>query len=120
MDKLLIAIYLALTVGGLSLVKAGSVGGAFLSKIDDKLVWNITPIFIGGIFLYGASFLLMMWLVSRFDLSYIVPITTGIGQVLIFIVAILVFKEQFTYLKMLAIGLIIVGVVLLQMKASNT
>lgn len=119
MDKILVAIYLVLTVSGLALVKAGSSGGVLLSKVGDKFVWNISMLTVLGLVCYGASFVLLMWLVSKFDLSYIIPITTGIGQVLIFAIAIFFFKEQFTYVKLIAIGLIIIGVVLLQMKASN-
>lgn len=119
MDKLLIAVYLVLTVGGLTLVKLGSGGNALLSRVDDKFVWNIGIMTLLGLISYGLSFLLLMWLVSRLELSFIVPITTALGQVLIFIVAITVFKEQFTLLKLLAITLIVTGVVLLQIKSDS-
>lgn len=119
MDKLLIAVYLCLTVSGLALVKLGSGGNVLFSKVDDKLVWNIGYITILGLACYGLSFMLLMWLVSRFDLSYIIPLTTGLAQFLIFVIAIAVFKEQFTMMKFLAIALIVAGVVLLQIKSGN-
>lgn len=117
MDKLLIVIYLSLTVGGLTLVKLGTNGSALFSKVDDRLVWNIGLLTVLGILCYGLSFLLLMFLVSRYELSFIIPVTTALGQILIFIVAVTIFKEQFTVLKLLAITLIVTGVLLLQMKS---
>lgn len=119
MDKLFITIYLALTVSGLTLVKLGSHGAALLSKNGDKLVWNIGPLVILGLFSYGLSFLLFMWLVSRFQLSFLIPLTTALVQVLIFIIAVTLFKESFTLIKLLAFVLIVIGVVLLQIKTGT-
>lgn len=117
MDKLLILVYLALTVGGLTLVKLGTHGNALLSRVDERFVWNIGLFTILGLFCYGLSFLLLMFLVSRYELSFIIPVTTALGQVLIFIVAVTIFKEQFTVLKLAAITLIVTGVLLLQIKS---
>lgn len=119
MDKLFIAVYLALSVSGLTLVKLGSQGAPLLSKIGDKFVWNVGPLVVAGLIAYGLSFLLFMWLVSKFQLSFLVPLTAALVQVLIFIVAIVLFKESLTFIKLLAFILIVVGIVLLQIKTGD-
>lgn len=119
MDKFYIAIYLALTVSGLTLVKLGSQGSPLLSKIGDKFAWNLGPLVILGLIAYGLSFLLFMWLVSRFQLSFLIPLTAALVQISIFIVGIILFKESLTLIKFIAFVLIVVGVVLLQIKTGN-
>lgn len=119
MDKLFIIIYLALTVSGLTLVKLGSQGSPLLSKTGDRFVWNLGPLVILGLIAYGLSFLLFMWLVSRFQLSFLIPLTAALVQISIFIVAIILFKESLTLIKLLAFVLIVVGVVLLQIKTGD-
>jgi len=119
MDKLLVAVYLVLTVGGLTLVKLGSKGSAMLEIIDGKWTWHVGLLTILGLVCYGLSFALNMWLVTKFDLSVIVPITTALGQILILVVAVLLFNEYFTLAKIIAVALIVAGVVLLQWKTNS-
>lgn len=119
MDKLLIAVYLVLTVSGVTLVKIGSHGSPLLSKTGDKFIWNLGPLVLLGLFAYGLSFLLFMWLISRFQLSYLIPVTAALVQILVFIVAVIIFKESITLMKMLAFALIVVGVVLIQINTGG-
>ena len=119
MDKLYIAIYLVLTVSGVTLVKLGSQGFPLLSKVGDKYFWNLGPLVILGLIAYGLSFLLFMWLVSRLELSFLIPITAALVQIVTFIVAIVLFKESFTLMKFIAFVLIVVGVVLMQIKTGG-
>lgn len=119
MDKIYIAIYLILTVSGLTLVKLGSHGAPLVSKTGDKFAWNLGPLVALGVIAYGLSFLLFMWLVSRMQLSFLIPLTAALVQILIFIVAIVFFKESITLVKLLAFTLIVVGIVLLQIKTGD-
>ena len=57
-----------------------------------------------------------MLLVSKFDLSYIVPITQGIVYVLIFLSSIGVFKEQVKLNGIIGTVLVILGIVLINIK----
>lgn len=120
MGKLYITIYLILTVSGLTLVKLGSHGSPLLSKSGEKLVWNVGPLVILGLMAYGLSFLLFMWLVSQYQLSILIPLTTALVQLIIFVIAVTVFREQFTLLKLVALALIVAGVVMLQVKSGVT
>ncbi len=65
--------------------------------------------------LYG-SFLLFTQLVTMFDLSYIVPITTGIVQVASLIAAVKIFKEDLSINGIIGIVMVISGIVLMNLK----
>lgn len=115
MSKLILALYVLATSGALVLIKLGSGSGAFAQIIDGKLSLNFNPSLTLGIISYGISFLLYMYLISKFDLGYIIPLTTALVYVLIFAASFLIFKETFTILKIAAITLIVLGVILLNL-----
>jgi drug/metabolite transporter (DMT)-like permease len=116
MLKIITLLYILATAVGLVLIKLGSTSGAPVAIIDSKLAFNVNlHIIIGGI-LYVISFLLYMYLISKFDLGYIIPLTTGLVYALIFIASFFIFKEAFTAIKILAIMMILGGVLLLNVK----
>lgn len=119
MLKVITALYILITASALIVLKLGSKHGAVAQFIDGKLDLNINPLSLLGIFLYGVSFLLYMFLISKFDLGYIIPLTTAFVYILVFVASFIVFKETFTALKVAGIALIIIGVALLNMKTTN-
>jgi multidrug transporter EmrE-like cation transporter len=98
------------------MLKLGSNDGAPIRMLDGKLHLNLNPYVIGGIVLYGVSFILYTYLLSKYDLGYIIPLTTGLVYVLIFTASFFIFKEAFTAVKLLGIGLIFVGLIFLNLK----
>jgi multidrug transporter EmrE-like cation transporter len=116
LSKLIITLYVLTTSGALVLIKLGSNGGALVSFAGSKLVFNFNLVMVMGGLLYATSFLLYMFLISKHDLGYIVPLTTGLVYILIFVASFFIFKESFTAMKIFAIALIIVGVILLNLK----
>lgn len=112
----LIALYVTLTAGGLIVLKLGSNSGPFLSLMNNRPVLNLTLLNIIGILMYGLSFLLYTFLVAKNDLAFIIPVTTGVVYVLIFIASYFLFKEGFTALKIAAIILILSGVIILSLE----
>jgi glycosyltransferase involved in cell wall biosynthesis/multidrug transporter EmrE-like cation transporter len=117
MNWILILLYVSLTAGGLILLKLGTGGKPLVSSVEGQIIWNIGIVSILGLFCYGVSFLLYMFLVSKFDLGYIVPLTTGLVYILVFAASFLVFKEAFSVIKVFAICLVISGVILLNLKS---
>ena len=69
-----------------------------------------------GFLLYLFSFLLWQKLLVTYDLSYIVPITTGIVQIIIILIGYFFFKENITLINLIGIILVIIGVVLISIK----
>lgn len=108
--------YVLATSLALVVLKLGAKSGAPAQFVEGKLHVNITPYTVLGIALYGVSFLLYMYLISKFDLGYIIPLTTGLVYVLIFTASFFIFKEAFTFIKISGISLIVLGLLLLNLK----
>jgi multidrug transporter EmrE-like cation transporter len=113
MNKLLIILYVLTTSGALTMIKLGSTGGAVVSIVDGKLAFNLNTFSVCGIIAYGISFLLYLSLLSKYEIGFIIPLTTGLIYILIFAASYFIFHEPFSLLKVLAIVLIVVGVFLL-------
>lgn len=116
MQILLIAIYLLLSTGGLVLIKKGADTVA-LSLSDNIFKCSISFISILGLICYIGSFLLFTFvLVKKFDLTYIMPIVTGISQIIVILAGIFIFKEHLSNYGIIGIILVILGVILMNIK----
>ncbi len=113
MSKLILALYVLTTSAGLIILKLGTKNGLPLSFANGKLHLNFNAVAIGGIILYGLSFILYMWLIAKNDLGYIIPLTTALVYIIIFVASYLVFRETFTITKILGVTFIISGLILL-------
>lgn len=116
MNVILIAIYICLTIAGVVLFKLGTQKEFVVSISAGVFNLKMSLLSILGLICYLCSFLMYMFLISQFDISYIVPVTTGIVQVATFILAILIFKECVTVPKVVATALILIGVVIMNIK----
>ena len=113
MNIILIVLYVIFAVGGSTLIKYGT-----LPKIQSLLTIpfvnvNISLIAILGIISYGLSFLLYIFLLSKFDLSFISPVTVGIVYVLLMITALIIFGEQFSVIKVIGCAIILAGILMI-------
>jgi len=113
MSIILTIVYILTTSSGLILLKLGTNSGPPVSFVENSLKFNFNLYLISGIALYGLSFLLYIYLISKFDLGYIIPITAAFVYILIFTASFFIFHEAFTMIKISAITLIILGVILL-------
>ncbi len=111
MKIILTVIYICLTTLGLFLMKLG--GNSISLTFQNGISFKIGFITLLGFLSYICSFLLWQKLLVTFDLSYIVPITTGIVQLIILLLGILFFKEQINVIGILGAFLVIIGLVLL-------
>lgn len=115
MKIVLICIYLCLTLSGLVLMKKGGNPGSIkINKKDINL--SMSPISALGFVCYLCSFLLFTKIVVMFDLSYIMPIVTGVIQILTLVLAKFVFKEKISKLSIIGASLVIVGILLMNLK----
>lgn len=105
----IILLYVATTSLGLITLKLSTTNGLPISYVNEKLIFNFNLLNVLGVFLYGVSFLLYFYLISKFDLGYIIPLTTALVYIVIFIASFIIFKEAFTAFKILGIGLILIG-----------
>ena len=113
MQKLIIALYVLITSAALIVLKLGTREGEpnFL-----KLPFPVNFYTIAGVILYGLSFLLYVYLISKYDLGYIIPLAAAFVYILIFSASFFIFNEVFTFLKILGIAFIVCGLVLLNLK----
>jgi small multidrug resistance pump len=109
-------IYLLLTVSGLVLFKLGANSGIAANINNGFFYLKINVISIIGILCYGCSFIVYLTLVSKMNLSYIFPVATGIIYILIFVASVYIFKESISIFKIIGSGLILCGVVLMNLK----
>ena len=66
-----------------------------------------------GFLLYLISFLLWQKLIVKYDLSVMVPIVTGIIQIIILLIGYIIFKESFNTLSIIGAILVIAGIVVM-------
>lgn len=116
MPWILICIYLLLTVSGLVLFKVGANQGISASIHSGFFALKISGVSILGILCYGCSFLLYLALVSKMDLGYIYPVTTGIVYILVLAASVFIFKEAVSTFKIIGCGFIFIGVILMNIK----
>ncbi len=117
MKIVLICIYLILTLSGLILMKKGGNPGS-LAIENGNANFGISIISLVGLVCYLFSFLLFTRIVVMFDLSYIMPICTGIVQVLTLVASKIIFKETISTYGIIGASLVIIGIVVMNWKIS--
>ncbi|WP_294180535.1 SMR family transporter [uncultured Clostridium sp.] len=65
-----------------------------------------------GIISYGLSFLLWIKVLSKVELSYAYPMVS-LGYVITMFFSYFIFKENITFIRVLGVGFIIIGVILI-------
>lgn len=115
-NYILIALYLIFSLAGVFLFKIGCQKEFLVSVSTGIFSLHISLLSILGLISYVCSFLMYMFLISKFDMTYIVPVTTGITYILTFIFAVIIFKEAITVNKVLGSILILLGVLIINFK----
>ena len=115
MKIILVIIYLILTISGLILMKKGGNSGT-LAIENGNASFVINLISFAGLFCYLFSFLLFTKIVIMFDLSYIMPICTGIVQVMSLIASKIIFKENISIYGIIGASLVIAGIIVMNLK----
>lgn len=117
MKYILTVVYLAFSTSGLLLFKLGgdTLRISFMKGIEFKIGYTT----FAGLCCYLISFLLWQKLLATYDLSYIVPLTTGISQIIILCFGILIFNEKINWIGLVGVLMVIGGVVLLTVGKTN-
>lgn len=114
MSKLIIALYVFTTSLALIVLKLGTrVESSGLKIAKLPILINVYTVL--GVLLYGISFLLYVYLLSKYDLGYIIPLVTAFVYIIIFAASYFVFNEAFTIMKIAGITLIVLGLVFLNL-----
>ena len=111
MKYLLVLIYIFFTTSGITFMKLG--GDSLKLGLKNGFSLSMGWKTFLGFFLYLISFLLWQKLIVKYDLSIMVPIVTGIIQLIILIIGFIVFKEQINITTLIGACLIIIGIVVM-------
>ena len=90
-------------------------GGFWLSELsvlNNFSRWLINPIIIIGIFICGTTAFVSMYLLDRFELSYLYP-WSGLVYVFAFIAGVLIFGEQVRYSRIIGTVVILIGIIII-------
>ena len=111
MKYIFVIIYLFCTTGGITFMKLGgdSLKLSFKNGLSFSMGWQT---FVGFL-LYLISFLLWQKLIVKYDLSIMVPIVTGIVQVLVLLISHFIFKESISIVSLIGAILIISGIIIM-------
>ena len=96
-------------------MKLGGNSGEIAIK-EGLFNFNISLVSAVGFVCYLGSFLIFTKLVIMFDLSYIMPLATGITQVLTLIISHFVFKENMPIQAIIGASFVILGIVVMNWK----
>ena len=93
------------------------VAGTTSMKLSDGFTKLVPSILI--FLFYAASFVALTFALKGIDVSLAYAIWSGIGTVIIVTIGIVYFQEPATALKLVSIGLIVLGVVGLKLSGVN-
>lgn len=116
MQYVLLVIYAILANVGLVFMKMGSTKGTVVSFVNGMINANFNIFSILGFVFYITSFILYTILISKFNLTYLVPISSALSYLLIFLISIIFLKEQINIYQGIGFFVILVGVILLNIK----
>lgn len=95
----------------------------FMPLFIQKGIHSEFSIWIGtisGIFLYGASFIAWLLILSKYQVSFAYPITIGLTMALTVGGAVLFLKETLSPLQILGIFLLVIAIFLVGSNSSPT
>lgn len=116
--SILVIVYIVLAISGLVLMKIGGNTGT-LSLAQGEFIFSMNFVSLFGFVSYIASFLLFTNIVVKFDLSYIMPISSGIIQVLTLLSGYLIFKEKVSINGIIGVSFVILGIIVMNIKTKN-
>lgn len=108
---LILAIYILASSLGMVLIKKGGSSSKFVINKSDLGI-QISWIFILGIMLYILSFLLWIYILQQFQLTYISPVAYGLSFIFIALFSYLILKSPISKIQIVSALLIISGIAL--------
>ena len=116
LSVVLLLVYVLCSALGLTLIKMGMNQGSSFSLSGGAVSVRFTALFILGALLYICSFLLSMFVLSKLQMNLFYPISAGLIYILVTTFSVLLLKENFSVLQLAGAGLILGGIVLINLK----
>lgn len=115
---ILVIFYVVLTILGLVLMKLGGNTGT-IEIFKSTLHFSINFISLVGFICYIMSFLIFTNIIVKFNLSYIMPVTSGIVQILTLVSGFIIFSEKITIKGIIGALMVILGIVIMNIKSKE-
>lgn len=109
-DLLICVSYIFSALFGMILIKAGHIDKPFLVLSNFGIQVSLKTFL--GIILYGISFCIFTFGISKLQVSIVIPVVSGIYCLLTLVVGIMLFKEHVTFGQFWGIGMIIIGTII--------
>ncbi len=113
MSYVLIILYLVLTVMGLILYKKGTNSDFLFTIVNGSLNIKLSLISLLGLICYIGSFLLYMFILPKYNLTYIMPLMSAFSSISIYVLSILILGESITTNGIIGFLIILIGVFIL-------
>jgi small multidrug resistance pump len=94
------------------------VAGTTNMKLSEGFSKPVPSVLV--LFFYALSIIALTFAVNRLDVSVAYALWSGMGTALVAIIGLWFFQESITIIKVVALGLIIVGVVMLHFTSSES
>jgi small multidrug resistance pump len=94
------------------------VAGTTNMKLSEGFSKPVPSVLV--LFFYALSIIALTFAVNRLDVSVAYALWSGMGTALVAIIGLWFFQESITIVKVVALGLIIVGVVMLHFTSSES
>ena len=108
MIYVLFIIYVLFSASGLVLFKSGAEESAVLSIFGFSITFKM----ILGIVFYGVSFLLWLYIVIKLNLTFAMPLSVALVNLLVIIESCLILKEKVSVKQGIGIFIILIGVII--------
>jgi multidrug transporter EmrE-like cation transporter len=115
-ELFLCVLYASLNVLGTVTIKS-ALTGKTLNSVQDYFWFLLYWKTILGLFFVFTSALVVFKALSVAKMTYILPLSTGINFLLIFLIGTFIFKEEQNMYSFLGAGFVIVGIFLLSIKS---
>lgn len=116
MKYLLSVLYLIFTSLGVLFMKLG--GDSISISLKNSIQFKMGYLTLIGFVAYLFSFLLWQKLLVTYNLSFIVPVLTGLSQVIVLLMSLFFFKEAVNVYNIVGVILIIIGISLIALKGN--
>ena len=114
---ILFLLYVVLSTSGLLLFKLGSTGGGIsLTLSKTAFGFHIPVLSLLGLLCYMISFLMWMYIISKSDISFVVPLGVALTNLAVLVSSYFILNETITYTTIIGAALIIIGAVILNLK----
>ena len=104
-----------LSCSGLLFIKLGG-SGTSISLLGGTLKVSMDIRLLIGLCCYIFSFFLFTYIIQKQNLSYIYPISAGVVNIISVILGILVLKEEVSIYSIIGTGVVILGIILMNIR----